>query len=267
MPHYKLTVAYDGTSFHGWQKQHPPGQAPLRTVQEVVEQAVRDVVREDVNVHGASRTDAGVHARGQVAAFQTTMDIEPDRMRRAINSRLPEDVQIWDTEIVPRDFKVITDVAAKGYRYRLAHDAYGRGQHPLFDRHVTSWTQYRLDAERMNDAAAHLVGEHDFASLTRKHHGRESTVREIYECRVTAESDTRLHIDVSGSGFLYNMVRIIAGTLLEVGRGQIEPDAIPTILAARDRDAAGTTMPPEGLSLIWVRYAGEDWDAKPRWTS
>jgi tRNA pseudouridine38-40 synthase len=228
---------------------------PLRTVQHAVEQAVREVVREPVMVLGASRTDAGVHARGQVAAFTTSREIPIEKLPRAITSRLPGDVQVTQAEIVPDDFDPIRNAIAKGYRYRFA---YGCATHrrPLFDRDFVTSTAYKLDPERMNEAARLLIGEHDFASFTRIAHDRESTLRTIYQCRVDASSHSRrrCQLEVVGNGFLYNMVRIIAGTLLEVGRGAIEPRRMPEILAARDRRAAGPTLPPNGLCLMWVRY-------------
>ncbi|MDY7108528.1 MAG: tRNA pseudouridine(38-40) synthase TruA, partial [Planctomycetota bacterium] len=254
MPRHKLIVAYDGTAFHGWQKQHPPEREPLRTVQGVLEDAISQVLRAPVSVLGASRTDAGVHARGQVAAFNADTDIAPGRMMMAINSRLPDDVQLRDAAIVDDAFNPIGDAVAKGYRYRIAHSTVSGGRRPLFDRHITAFTPYVLDPARMNEAARVLIGEHDFASFTRLHHGRESTVRTVYDCQVNVTSRHRLRIDVCGDGFLYNMVRVMAGTLLEVGRGRIEPEAMEEILAARDRSAAGPTMPPEGLCLMWVRY-------------
>lgn len=255
MPRIKLTLAYDGTDFHGWQKQTTPEGEVLRTVQGVLEDAVREVVREAVNVLGASRTDAGVHARGQVAAFTTTREIPIRRIARAVNSRLPGDVQVRRAELVSAAFNPIGDCTAKGYRYRIAHGCgNGGGRRPLFDRRTVAWTGYTLDPGAMNEAARAVIGEHDFTSFTRKHHGRESTVRTVYDCTVTALSRRRCAIEVSGNGFLYNMVRIIAGTMVEVGRGKIEPSAIPAILAACDRDAAGPTLPPEGLCLMWVRY-------------
>jgi tRNA pseudouridine38-40 synthase len=264
MPRFKILVAYDGTDFHGWQRQTPPDLPPgeqLRTVQGVLEEAVRAVVREPVSVLGASRTDAGVHARGQVAVFATSRQIPLERLPAAITSRLPEDVQVWRAETVSDAFDPIADARAKGYRYRLSHDCRRAGRPPLFDRRYTAWTAYRLDPARMHEAAAYLVGQHDFASFARQHHGRESTVRTIFRCRVRADSPRRCIIDVAGSGFLYNMVRIIAGTLLEVGRGRIDPACLPEIIAARDRRAAGSTMPPEGLCLRWIRY-GRDEGAK-----
>ena len=254
MPRYKLTVAYEGTHFHGWQKQHPPDSEPLRTVQGELEAAVHAVVREQVHVLGASRTDAGVHAHGQVAAFNCEAEFEPDRIRDAISSRLPEDVQVLEASVVPREFDPIQDCVSKGYRYRLAYARRRAASRPLFDRRVLSWTPYELDVPRMHEAAGHLVGEHDFASFTRVNHGRETTVRTIDACSVVEDGVDCCRIEVSGNGFLYNMVRIIAGTLLEVGRGRIDPDAIPAILERRDRAAAGPTLPPEGLCLMWIEY-------------
>ena len=193
--------------------------------------------------------------RGQVAAFSADQKIPPRRLASALNSRLPDDVQITGAACVDERFSPISDAVAKGYRYSLAHGRRRDRRPPLFDRHITAWTAYALEVKRMSRAAAHLIGTNDFASFTRLDHGRESTVRTVYECTVTATNPRRLRIDISGDGFLYNMVRIIAGTLREVGRGRIDPDAIPAILAARDRAAAGPTMPPEGLCLIWIRYA------------
>ncbi|HRQ76867.1 MAG TPA: tRNA pseudouridine(38-40) synthase TruA [Phycisphaerales bacterium] len=256
MPRYKLTVAYDGTHFHGWQKQHPPDSEPLRTAQGVLETAIREVVREPVCVLGASRTDAGVHAVGQVAAFTSEQEIPIDRLPRAINGKLPDDIQVRRAELAPPDFDPIQHCTSKGYRYRIAHSVahHPEGRMPLFDRHFIAWSPYVLDAGKMHEAAQRLVGTHDFASFTRMHHGRESTVRTVFSCDVAATSSRRLKIDISGNGFLYNMIRIIAGTLTDVGRGVYPPEHIDAILTARDRTAAGSTMPPEGLCLRWVRY-------------
>ena len=260
MPRFKLTVAYDGTNFHGWQKQSATGGpegGPIRTVQETLEQAVRDVVRESVSVLGASRTDTGVHARGQVAVFDTAREIEPRRLRRAITSRLPGDVIVRRVEEVDAAFDPIRDCIGKGYRYRLAHSCQN-GVRPLFDRSFVTWTPYRLDPVRMNEAARALIGEHDFASFTRLHHGRESTVRTVYECRVDVVSSRRCVLSIAGSGFLHNMIRIVAGTLQEIGRGRMSAQNIEAILADRDRRAAGPTLPPQGLFLQWVRYRANE---------
>lgn len=280
MPRYKLTVAYDGTEFHGWQKQHstspqseavgevpdsesPPNE-PLRTAQGVLEDAVRHVVREPVTVLGASRTDAGVHALGQVAAFTCWTMIEPEKMQMALNSRLPGDLQVHDVEIVNEDFNPISDCTSKGYRYSMKHGCHHSVQPPLFDRHQLYWTAYDLDPVKMHEAAQYIIGEHDFLSFTRVNHGRESTVRTVFDCSVTATDAHHCHIDISGNGFLYNMVRIIAGTLREVGRGKIEPGDVPAILEARDRSQAGPTLPPEGLCLMWVKYGGDSKNVRSR---
>lgn len=255
MPRYKLTVAYDGTNFHGWQKQSklddPNG---LRTAQGVLEQAVQEVVREEVNVTGASRTDAGVHAWGQVAAFTSTNEIPVERLPAAINSRLPDDIQVREAIIVPEKFGPISDTVSKGYRYTFAHGCRVDHPRPLFDRHIVFWTAYDLDPVKMNEAAQHFRGEHDFTSCTRLHHGRESAVRTVFDCEVHATGEYRCELHISGSGFLYNMVRIIAGTLVEVGRGEMSPADIPGVLEARDRTKAGPTLPPEGLCLMWIKY-------------
>jgi len=259
MPGYRLTIAYDGTDFHGWQKQEPPDAPPLRTVQAVVEHAIRTVVREPVLLSGASRTDSGVHAEGQVGFFRSTLDLPPERMIRAINSRLPADVLV--RAILPErdDFDPVSEAIEKHYRYRLVHSI-SRGAHrPLFDRNITAAIAYPLDAAPMHRAARDFVGTHDFASCTRLHHGREHTVRTVTACTVRLPDPgdpCRIDIDVCGGGFLYNMVRIIAGTLIEVGRGAREPTDIPQMLAMKDRRAAGPTAPPEGLCLMSIRYGG-----------
>ncbi|MEM0982996.1 MAG: tRNA pseudouridine synthase A [Planctomycetota bacterium] len=284
---YKLTLAYDGTDFAGWQKQEPPdpdaspdpvtGERPrikLRTVQEVVEQAVRETVREPVTLTGASRTDAGVHARGQVASFMTTpdpargvgwpLDRGTDALVQALNSRLPDDVLCLMAEPVALEFDPISGARSKEYTYTI-QSGHTR---PLFDRRTVYHCYHELDVARMQEAARHLVGEHDFAAMAQASHGRKTTVRTIFACDVEDEGERSfpgetariVRIRVSGSGFLYNMVRIIAGTLVEVGRGKMEPDAIPGVLESGDRVNAGPTLAPEGLRLEWIRYDTDDSD-------
>lgn len=259
-----LTVAYDGTDFHGWQKQEPPDAAPLRTVQGVLEETIRLVLRQPgIRVTGASRTDAGVHALGQVAAFTAETSIPTERLARALSSRLPEDVQVLRAAIAPDAFDPISHARRKTYRYSLVHGGPRstmkepsslHAPPPLFDRRFVTYTWHRLDAEAMHDAAQHLVGEHDFASFAQISHGRTTTVRTIFDCAVLATEPSRCQIEITGSGFLYNMVRIIAGTLVEIGRGKRTPADIPAILAARDRRAAGPTLPPHGLCLRSIEY-------------
>lgn len=276
MPRYKLTIAYDGTDYCGWQKQEPPDPADpsqrvvLPTVQGVLEEAVRGVLREPgVLVTGASRTDSGVHAWGQVAAFTSVPDQATgvgwpadrgtDRLMNAINSKLPRDVLVRSAELVDGSFEPIGGAIEKEYTYTIV----AGDTRPLWDRRYVWHTWYDLDPHRMREAAAHLVGEHDFAAFAQINHGRSTTVRTIFRC--DAESDVpdgcrapdagcRITIRVSGSGFLYNMVRIIAGTLMEVGRRKLEPGDMPGILASKDRRQAGVTLPPTGLRLEWVRF-------------
>jgi tRNA pseudouridine38-40 synthase len=186
-----------------------------------------------------------------VAAFTTSAAVPRGRMALAINARLPDDVQIVRAARVSETFNPISDAIEKSYRYRIAH---GTPQRPLFDRFFNTFVHDALDVRRMQEAAVHFQGTHDFASLTRMQHGRESTVRTITACSVTASTKRRLRIDVTGDGFLWNMVRILVGTLVAVGRGKLQPQAIPGILAACDRTAAGVTMPPQGLCLMWIRY-------------
>ncbi len=295
MPRYKLTIAYDGTDFCGWQKQEPPDpenpskRMTLRTVQGVVEETVREVLREKVVVMGASRTDSGVHALGQVAAF-TSEPIEgkgigwpkergTSALVRALNSKLPRDVLIMGAEVVAHDFNPIGGAVEKEYTYTIECGPV----RPLWDRKYVFHTWYELDLVKMQQAAAAMVGEKDFAAFAQIDHGRTTTVRTIFGCSVdrvasvgvasrrpvehqedgrrdaaptitNTDAPCRFVIRVSGSGFLYNMVRIIAGTLMEVGRGKIEPGDIEAIIASGDRRQAGPTLPPQGLRLEWVRY-------------
>lgn len=283
MPRYKLTIAYDGTDFAGWQKQEPPDPAApipapgeedtrprlkLRTVQHVLEQTIRQVVREPVIVVGASRTDSGVHAQGQVAAFTSEPDAAKgkgwpadrgtDPLVRALNARLPDDLLVRDARIVDDGFSPISGAVRKAYSYTM-HIAPNRS---LWDRRYVWHSWKPLDTRAMTRAAALLVGEHDFAAFAALNHGKQTTVRTIFSCSVepleTGEPDAqRVRLRVCGSGFLYNMVRIITGTLHEVGMGKLDPESIPDIIASRDRRRAGPTLPPQGLRLEWIQYADE----------
>lgn len=246
---YKLTIAYDGTLFHGWQKQHPPGGLPLRTVQGVVEMALQQLLQQPVSLIGASRTDAGVHARGQCAQFDAATPIPIERLGKAINSRLPEDVEVRQVELAPPYFDCINDPISKQYRYRL----FNTHHRPLELRNVVFHCWTPLDIDAMNDAAKRLMGMHDFEGFAAAGHGRTSTIRTIHGCEVVRAGE-EVHITVRGDGFLYNMVRIIAGTLVEVGRGYFAPSRVEEILAAADRRLAGPTLPPTGLWLEWIKY-------------
>ncbi len=249
-----MIVAYDGTDFHGWQTQNRPDKPSLRTVQEVMQKAAIQVMREPVTLIGSSRTDSGVHAKGQVATFSSTNEIKPDKLIMGLNSWLPDDVQVRAIDVVDERFNPIDDCTSKGYRYTLAHGCSNPLRKPLFDRRFMSHTAFELDPDLMNEGATFFEGEHDFAGFTKLNHGRESTVRTINRCAVQSQGESVIEIDVEGAGFLWNMVRIIAGTLLEVGRGRFKPDDIPDIIASGDRKRAGKTLPAHGLSLEWVSF-------------
>lgn len=242
----RLVLAYDGTDFHGWQTQ--PG---VRTVQEVVEQAARRVIRHRVVLNGSGRTDAGVHARGQVANFETTCDIPCENLHRAIGSRLPKDVSLLHTSEAPLDFRATSDAISKLYRYTI-HNEPGRPVEKHRQRYVYHFW-HPLDVASMREAARHLVGEHDFAAFATRGSERETTVRRILRLEIARQFD-EIRFDVEGTGFLYNQVRNMVGTLVEVGRGHWTPSHVAEILAGRDRTKAGPTAPARGLCLQWVRY-------------
>lgn len=254
---YKMTVAYDGTAFHGWQKQHQPP-APesdetdpviLRTVAGVVEGTLQRALGQPINLVGASRTDTGVHAMGQVAHFNADSKIPDQRMAQAINSRLPDDIEVIDVQPIHAEFDAIRDCVSKQYRYSI----FNTDRRPLTLRHSVYHFWKSLDIDRMNAAAARIVGEHNFEGFSAAGHGRSSTIRTVLNCRVESD-EPQVYIVVEGTGFLYNMVRIITGTLIEVGRGHFEPDAIDQILQTADRRHAGPTAPPQGLCLEWIKY-------------
>jgi len=243
----RMTLAYDGTQYHGWQEQ--PGQV---TVQGTLVERLATILRERPAVEGAGRTDSGVHALGQVAAFQTEHRIETARLRAAINSRLPPDIVVTEMGEAPLGFRPSVDATSKIYRYRV----YRSPLKPVFEaRYVWHWYQ-RLEVEPMREAARHLVGRHDFRSFEGRGSQRDDTVREILRLDMT-EAGAEVHFEVEGNRFLYRMVRNIVGTLIEVGRGHRTPEWVAEVLAARDRTAAGPTAPPQGLCLMEVRYPDE----------
>jgi tRNA pseudouridine38-40 synthase len=241
-----LLIAYDGTDFHGWQ--HQPG---LRTVQAVLAESIQRVVRHEVDLIGSGRTDAGVHAAGQVASFVTTCELPVNRLRYAIGSRLPEDVAILASREVHPDFHATRSAASKLYRYRIHHSKTRPVPHRTQRYTYHCWKD--LDLGRMRLAAGHFIGEMDFSAMAGKGSVRLTTVRRVLRCDVERHLD-EVRIDVEGKGFLYNQVRNMVGTLVNVGLGQWEPDDVPAILEGRDRAKAGPTMPARGLCLQWVRY-------------
>ena len=249
---HRLVIAYDGTAFHGWQKQTPPEGEPPRTVAGVIEAALIRLLRQPLQLIGASRTDAGVHARGQVAHFDAAPRVPIVRLADALNSRLPKDIEIVSAALARADFDAIADCRNKRYCYRI----FNSRRRPLEQRHCVWHCWLPLDVERMGAAAAKLVGTHDVAGFAAAGHGRLTTVRTINACRVERPDPDgpELHLIVEGDGFLYHMVRIIAGTLVEVGRGRFDPEVIDRVLATGDRTQAGPTLPPSGLWLEWISY-------------
>ena len=249
---YKLALAYDGSAFHGWQKQvstDPENPGALRTVAGVVEDGLMRAMRQPITLVGASRTDAGVHALGQVAHFNADTPIPIERMSKAINGYLPGDVDVRSVEVADAGFDAISGAKSKQYRYRL----YNTHARPLGIRTQVWHCWVDLDIDRMADAAARFVGEHDFEGFAAADHGRATTVRTILDCHIEVD-EPEVQIVVSGTGFLYNMVRIIAGTLVEIGRGRLEPDVIGKVFESCDRRDAGPTLASSGLCLEWIKY-------------
>lgn len=261
---YKLTIAYRGTRYHGWQTQGvyanwkgepPPVGEGIPTVQEKLRRALETVVRHDVALVGSSRTDAGVHAKGQVAHFDTDKTQIPiEKLRQSVNARLPGDILLRKIEPVPDTFHAIRSTIRKRYQYVIWHAP----DRPPFFNDLIWHRRFPLDVQAMQTAAAHLVGEHDFTTFAKPGHGRQTTVRTIHDCSISYRAP-RLIVGIEGSGFLWHMVRIIVGTLVEVGLKRIAAESIPRILAAKDRTLSGPTAPPYGLFLQWIQScdAGE----------
>ncbi len=247
MRHIRLIVEYDGTSLHGWQRQ-----ANGPTVQQHLEEALARLVQHEVRVAGASRTDAGVHARGQVAAFRTDRAIPLHGIRRGLNSMLPDTIAIRAADEVPEEFHPRFSATGKHYRYTVwrAPDRSPRWR-------TRAWhCAMPLDLDRMREGAAALIGEHAFDAFRAAGCTAATTRRRVEAIDIeTAEPDV-IVVDVRGNAFLRNMVRIMAGTLVEVGSGARSPGQVAEILASRDRSRAGITAPPQGLELLEVRYDG-----------
>lgn len=249
MKRVKMIVAYDGTNYCGWQVQ-PNGLA----VQEVVNRCLRELLKEEISVIGASRTDAGVHALGNVCVFDTRSRMPAEKISLALNTYLPWDIRIQDSCQVPEDFHPRFQNTIKTYEYRILNRKYPDPTKRLY----TYFCYYPLDVEKMRQGAAYLVGEHDFRSFSTAKPGVDNTVRTIYSLEVSRSPEDVITLRITGNGFLYNMVRIIAGTLLRVGGGAIPPEQIKEILEGKDRSLAGETARPEGLTLVEIRYP--DWE-------
>lgn len=244
MKRVKLTVAYDGTNYCGWQVQ-PNG----ITVQEVLNQCLSEFTGENIETIGASRTDAGVHALGNVAVFDTEMRMPGDKFSFALNQRLPEDIRIQKSEEVDADFHPRYVKSQKTYEYRILNCRF-----PIpTERFYSHFIYIPLDVDKMKEAASYLIGEHDFKSFCGTGAQVKTTVRTVKEIQIEKSGD-RITIRITGEGFLYNMVRIIAGTLMDIGGGLYPPEKMKEILEAKDRKKAGPTAPARGLTLMKIQY-------------
>ena len=241
----KLTISYDGGGYHGWQKQLEH----IITVQQLLEGAVLQAVGHPVKIRGSGRTDAGVHAKGQVANFFADTPIPSERLHRVICRYLPDDIRVRRAEDVADDFDAIGSSRGKLYRYTV----FNHNEIPIMLKPYCYKYYPSCDLDAMQRAAAHLIGRHDFASFTSSGCKRQSTVRTLFCCRIWQKYHC-FFFDLEGDGFLYHMVRNIVGTLLAIGRGHWPAEHITNILNARDRNAAGPLAPANGLCLQWVKY-------------
>lgn len=245
MRRIRIVVAYDGTDYCGWQIQ-PNG----ITIEEILNREISKVTGEEIRIIGASRTDSGVHAMGNVAVFDTESTIPPERMAYALNRRLPEDIIVVSSDEVSPDWHPRYKVTvSKTYEYHI----YNAPMPNPLKRRYSAFVSFSLDVEKMREGAAYLKGEHDFVSFCNVRTNVEDTVRTIENIRIF-EQDSEIIIRITGNGFLYNMVRIIAGTLIRVGRGFYAPEKVKEILEAKERTEAGVTAPACGLVLVNIEY-------------
>jgi len=244
MRNIKLIISYDGSSYHGWQRQ-----PDADTIQEQIEDAAEKLFGEKISVTGSSRTDAGVSALGQVANFNVDSGVPTENIARALNGSLGEEIAVVSAEEVDEDFNAIRSAKGKLYRYSICTSQ----TRPVLDIKHCWHYPYELDAGQMDKAAKLLIGKKDFKSFASAADSRQSSVRTIISCKVFQEGDW-IHIEVEGDGFLYNMVRNIAGTLVEIGRGRWMPEIITEIIAAKDRTVAGPLAPAYGLCLMRIDY-------------
>ncbi len=242
---YKMTIAYDGSRYYGWAQQKSIDQ----TVQGKIEAVLSEMCATKVMINGSGRTDAGVHAKGMVANGQFYTDLSPAEIQAYLNRYLPDDICIMDLKVASDQFHARFNAVGKTYRYAC----YVGSLKPVFDRKYVYTLEKMPDISRMKQAAALLIGQHDFKSFCGNPKMKKSTVRMVDSIEITKEGDY-LYFTYHGEGFLQYMIRILTGTLLEVGYGKKKPEDIPRILEARDRSQAGFTAPAQGLTLIQVDY-------------
>ena len=245
MRNIKLTIEYDGKDFNGWQKQ------PTKlNIQGEIERAIKQITNEEVNLTASGRTDAGVHALGQVANFKTNSNIPIEKIPIALNSNLKKSIVIKSAEEVEERFHSRLNCKRKTYRYVINNSKYGTAIYRNLETHIPM----KLDIQKMQEAVKYFEGEHDFKAFKASGTSSKSSVRTIYKAEVINAGNERIYIELTGNGFLYNMVRIISGTLVEVGLEKIEPNEIKTIIESKKREKAGKTLPPQGLYLLNVEY-------------
>ena len=244
MRNIKLTIEYDGKEFNGWQKQ--PNKL---NIQGSIEQAIYQITGEEVELNASGRTDAGVHALGQVANFKTNSNIPIEKFAIAINTKLKKSIRILKAEEVDERFHSRLSCKRKTYRYIINNSEQGTAIYRNLETNIS----YHLDETKMNEASKYFIGEHDFKAFKASGTSSKSSVRKIYDAKVYRQGD-RIFIEITGNGFLYNMVRIISGTLVEVGMGKMQPEEIKEIIQSKNREKAGKTLPPQGLYLVEVEY-------------
>ena len=241
----KLVIEYDGKEFNGWQKQ------PTKlNIQGEIERAIKQITGEDVDLTASGRTDAGVHAFGQVANFKTNSNIPIEKIPIALNSNLKKAIVIKSAEEVEERFHSRLNCKRKTYRYIINNSKYGTAIYRNLETHIPM----KLDIQKMQEAVKYFEGEHDFKAFKASGTSSKSSVRTIYKAEVIDAGNERIYIELTGNGFLYNMVRIISGTLVEVGLGKIKPNEIKMIIESKKRENAGKTLPPQGLYLVNVEY-------------
>ena len=245
MRNFKLTIEYDGSRYQGWQRL--PGTD--RTIQGKLEQALSRLLEDPVELSGSGRTDAGVHAMGQVASFHSRTDLSCEALLIRLREVLPEDIGVLSVEEMPPRFHARLHATGKHYRYRI----WNSGQPCVFERKYVYVLPQPLDLTRMRKAAEFLTGTHDFRSFCAKKSDKKSTVRTVETIEITKAGE-EIRLDFVGNGFLYQMVRILTGTLIEVGQGIRKPESMPSLLEAEDRALAGYTVPAKGLCLMEVSY-------------
>ncbi len=246
MRNIKITIEYDGKNFAGWQIQ-----PKKESIQETIQNALKEITGEDIEITASGRTDAGVHALNQVANFKTNSTIETTKIPYALNSKLPNSIVIKSAEEVEERFHSRYNCTEKTYKYIINNNEFPSALNRYREFHMPQ----KLDFEAMKEATSYFIGEHDFAGF--KSSGgapKKTTIRTIKKATITKSKDNRITIELTGDGFLYNMVRIISGTIVDVGLGKIKAQDIPEIIESKDRKKAGKTLPPHGLYLVNVKY-------------